>query len=346
MKLRVGLIGLGPLWDLRYAPALRALGDRFEVRAVCDHVAHRAEQAARAFQATAVDGFRALLSRPDVDAVLVLAPHWYGALPILAACEAGKAVFCAAALHVDLNEARGIKDRVEASGIAFMAEFPRRQAPATLRLKELIATQLGAPRLLFGHQRLATTAEDDDHSDSTPPHGDRTNSWRNTRELLELVDWCRYVVGVEPSSVLGVSHQRGATAGDVDYEMMSLDFSEPALPGRGPLAQISCGRYTPASWPEAAAFRPPAALQVSCQRGIAFIDLPTTLIWFDRAGRHMESLDSERPVGEQMLSQFHRSVTSLVRNSASLDDAYRALAVVLASRRSQRDGRRVAMEFR
>ena len=42
----------------------------------------------------------------------------------------------------------------EESGIAFMAEFPRRQAPATLRLKELIATRLGEPRLLFCHRRV------------------------------------------------------------------------------------------------------------------------------------------------------------------------------------------------
>ena len=33
-----------------------------------------------------------------------------------------------------------------ASGVAFMAEFPRRLFPATLRLKELIATRLGKPR--------------------------------------------------------------------------------------------------------------------------------------------------------------------------------------------------------
>ena len=60
---------------------------------------------------------------------------------------AGKAVYCAAALDFDTEQARQIKQRVEASGVAFMAEFPRRQAPATLRLKELIATRLGSPRL-------------------------------------------------------------------------------------------------------------------------------------------------------------------------------------------------------
>ena len=98
MKLRVGLIGLGDAWRHRHAPALRALGDLFEVRAVCEQVGHRAERAAAEFAATPMDGYRALARREDIDAVLILSPQWYGALPVLAACESGKAVYCAAGL--------------------------------------------------------------------------------------------------------------------------------------------------------------------------------------------------------------------------------------------------------
>ena len=39
-------------------------------------------------------------------------------------------------------------------------------------------------------------------------------------------------------------------------------------------------------------FRPPADLQIACEHGIAVVDLPSTLIWFETAGRHMESLES------------------------------------------------------
>ena len=85
----------------------------------------------------------------------------------------------------------------------------------------------------------------------------------------------------------------------------------------------------PAAWHEAITFRPPTALQVACENGIAFIDLPAGLVWFDQAGRHHETLESERPLGEALLLQFYRSVTSLVLKNSSLDDAYKALAVVL-----------------
>lgn len=337
MKLRVGLVGLGQAWEYRHRPALRSLSDRFEVRAICADVAHRAQQAAQEFGATAVDGFRALAQREDVDVVLMLARQWYGSLPILAACDAGKAVYSATGLELDPERARRIKERVDRSGVAFMAELPCRQSPATLRLKELIATRLGAPQLLFCHRR--------------EPADDGTVSTRRLREqtsvvhqLIELVDWCRYVVGREPASVVGVMQRTEPEQEEEGYQMMSLDFSDPDRPGSGPRAQVSCGRYVPNIWPEAVTFRPPAALQVLCEHGIAFVDLPSTLIWFDKAGRHLESLESERPVGEQLLAQFYRSVTSLVRNTASLEDLYRSLMIVLKARQSSEEGRRIEID--
>src|SRR5271155_1362745 len=101
MKLRVGVVGIGNAWEVRHRPALRALSDRFEVRAICEPVAHRAQLVAREFGAVAVDGFRALAEREDVDAILLLSGQWFGALPILAACEQGKAVYCAAPLDFE-----------------------------------------------------------------------------------------------------------------------------------------------------------------------------------------------------------------------------------------------------
>ncbi len=338
MKLRVGLIGLGPAWETRHRPALKTLSECFTVRAVCDEVTLRAAQAARQFDVTAVDGYRALVDRADVDAILFLAPQWYGPLPLLAACEAGKAVYCAAALAMDPVQARQIRDRVEQSGVAFMAEFPRRFAPATLRLKELIATQLGRPRLLFCHHRLPVEA-------CKPSGHVHDANGPAMRALLELVDWCRYVVGQEPTSVVGVQYGRPGDETADSYQMMSIDFSSSPPDVGGPTAQVSCGHYIPQSWHEAIGFRPPAALQICCENGIAFVDLPSTLVWFDEAGRHMESLESERQVGEQLLLQFHRAVTSLVRNTSSLEDAYRAVRIVSAGKTSFREGRRVELDF-
>jgi predicted dehydrogenase len=338
MKLRLGLIGLGKDWQTRHLPALRLLQDRFEVRAIYGSVSHLADQVARELRADRVDGYRALIEREDVDAVMMLESDWYGMLPLLAACDAGKAVYCSAEIDFEPNAAAEVKRRVEGAGIAFMSEFPRRFAPATLRLKELIATRLGHPRLLFCHRRLA--CESGDYSRSA-----RSLNARSSRELIELIDWCRYIVGHDPNWVQAVWHPSIHDSITADYQIISIDFSSSEDYRKKSLAQISCGAYIPAYWHEAIAFRPPAAVQVCCEKGLAFVDLPNGLVWFDEAGRHQESLDSELPVGQQLLAQFHRAVTSLVRKVGDLEDTYRALQTLETAQRSMREGIRIPLQF-
>jgi predicted dehydrogenase len=339
MRLRVGLVGLGPHWEDRYRPALRVLSERFEVRGIYDQVAHKADRAAREFGCPAVDGVRALCGRDDIDAILLLDRQWIGTLPIRAAADADKAIYCATHLELNPEECAKLRDRVSTAGVSFMAELSRRHAPATVRLKELIATKLGPPRLLFAHFRRLAFKRRIAKSMPTMPSEDELA----LADLVEHVDWCRYVVGSEPSSVSGVTHIAPDGDGSSDYQAMTLDFSPANRPGTGALAQISCGRYILGEWEEAVHFRPPAGLQVSCERGIAFVDLPSKLIWFDEAGRHHESLDSERPLGELLLNRFYRSVTSLVHRGTNLDDTCRALQIVSSSLDSHRQGKRIRL---
>ena len=77
MKIRVGLVGLGDAWEKRHRPALRAWATASRSVAVYDQVRHRADLVAHEFDAAAVDGFRALTQREDIDAVLILASQWF-----------------------------------------------------------------------------------------------------------------------------------------------------------------------------------------------------------------------------------------------------------------------------
>ncbi|MDC0935588.1 Gfo/Idh/MocA family oxidoreductase [Pirellulales bacterium] len=337
MKLRVGLVGIGSAWESRHLPALRALSDRFEVRAVCDPVRHRAEKVARQLGAEPHDGFRTLIERSDVDAVLLLTAQWFGPLPIKAACNAGKAVYCSAALDLSVEQASELRQRLREAGVAFMAEFPCRLSPATLRLKELIATKLGPPRMLFCNRARAEAAEG-------------RSSW-GLRDVVELVDWCRYVIDREPTSLIASAHvaraaeleseSNGQDTG-MDHVSLQLDFSASGSIGHGPAATIDCGQYTAERWSESLAYRRPADMKVVCERGIAFVDLPSTVAWFDDVGQHMETLEHERPVGEQLLLHFHRAVESLVLQTSSLDDAHRAIVIANKTVESCERGVRVA----
>ena len=342
MKIRVGLVGLGDQWQSRHRPALMALAERFEVRGICCEVAKKSEQVAREFNAHAFDGFRAMLECNDIDAVLALAPDWAGPVPILAACQAGKAVYSSTALDIAPDQVDEIRRRVDSSGVAFMAELPRRHSPATLRLKELIATRLGQPRLLFCHERLSTEQQADRRR-----RGDYCPiTWRN---LMELVDWCCYLVDRDPDSVMSAICEQPFEDQNSFYQMINLSFSrrETQRDTKSGViaAQISVGHYIPARWQDALSYRRPASIQVCCENGMAFVDLPSTLIWFDDAGQHTESLEMERPVGEQMLTLFHRAITSLVRQTSDLSDACRAMRVVLAANESANQGRRIELDF-
>ena len=338
MKLRVGLIGLGEEWNSTHRPALKSLSEKLQVCAICCEVADRSKLVADEFGAIPIDGFRAMMERADIDAVLVLAPDWVGPLPIIAACEAGKAVYTAAALDISPDQAKEIRRRVEASGVAFMAEFPRRHAPATIRLKELIATRLGPPRLLFCHQRMAVESQANKlrRGENCPL------TWKY---LTELVDWCRYLVDRDPDTVNSTLHEQHDENADLYYQAVSLEFPKSERQPYRPLAQLSIGHYMPAKWKDALSFRRPASIQVCCENGMAFIDLPSNLVWFDDAGQHTESLESERPLGEQMLDHFHRAVTSFIRKTTSLEDAYRSQRIVMSAHESARIGQRIEINY-
>ena len=232
-------------------------------------------------------------------------------------------------------------DACAQAGVAFMAEFPCRLAPATLRLKELMATRLGLPRLLFCNRRFTSRPERrrlalhvrhaaaDRDGRLVPRRGGHRSV-----ERRRCVATLRLRAGL-PNGMRSVPN---------DYLVMTLDFSPPGEIGTGPVAQIACGSYVAPQWREAAAFRRPADLQVVCQRGIAFLDLPHTLVWFDEAGQHSELLDHDRPVGEQLFMHFHRHVGSLVLKTSSLEDAYRALAIVNRAQESYAQGCRLELD--
>ncbi len=350
MKLRVGIVGLGDQWQSRHLPALRALADRFVIRAVCSQVAERAIAVAKEFDADAVGGFRAVVERDDIDVVLALAPEWYGPLPILAACDAGKAIFSSSSLDVTPSEALELRERIEGSGVAFMAELPRRHSPATVRLKELIATRLGKPQLLFCHERLPI--EDQSNAQRRGDHCPL--AWRT---MMELADWCCYLVNDTPDSLISSMHSQCDAGQSPFYQMVSLSFpgqthqgiegnkEDSTTEGSGfairPLAQLSVGHYIPGKWSDALSFKRPASIQIRCERGMAFIDLPSNLIWFDDAGQHTESLEYERPVGEQMLDRFYRAVTSFIRRTTDPQDAYRAMQIVVSAAESAATGNRI-----
>jgi predicted dehydrogenase len=332
VRLRVGVIGLGRLWETRHKPSLARLDDRFRVTAIYDQVYRRAEIEAAQIGCAACEGLSALVERPDVDVIYLLSRQWFGLHPIGLACAAGKAVYCALPLTDDLAEVEALATRIDQSGIAFMPEFARRCYPATLRLKELLATHLGAPRLIVGHSRLFGF---DRYALPGP-----TTQIAPAPLLIDpgsfLLDWCCFVLQSHPGSLKGFQCRVMQSAGVPDQEPDFETFVG-AFP-QGVTAHISYGRYHRGPWGEASRFLPPPGFQVFAERGAAWLEMPEKIQWSNAAGSQEERLALEPTVGDVLNDQFHRLVRGDLSLAPTMREALEIARLVDSLRRGQFEG--------
>ena len=337
-RLRIGVVGLGRLWEARHKPALARMRDRFRVTAVYDQVAGRAEIEASQLSCSASSGLAALIDRTDVDAVYLLTPQWFGLHAIELACAAGKPIYCALPLASDPDELGRLDAIVRASGVAFMPEFARRFYPTSLRLRELIATKIGKPRLVVSKSRLFGF---DRYSQPGPSTQMAPNSL-----LIDpgsyLLAWCRFVFQSEPLSVQGwggvIFPNEATAANEPDYETFLLEFAG------GAAAQVSVGKYHRGPWGDATQFLPAPGIQVFAERGVAWLEMPDKVRWSDDQGSHQEHLPMEPSVGEILNDHFLRLTRGEPTMAPGWSDAVAVAHLVGALRRSRRDGRRVVVE--
>jgi predicted dehydrogenase len=263
-----------------------------------------------------------MVERPDVDVIYLVSRQWFGLHPAHLACAAGKAIYCGLPLAGDLAELETLTRRVDESGIVFMPEFARRCYPATLRLKELLATSLGPPRLILGHSRLFGF---DRYALPGP-----TTQIAPAPLLLDpgsyLLDWCTFVFQSLPVTV-SRSHSviLPSEAGDTpepDFESFIADF-----PG-GATAQIAYGRYHRGKWGEATRFLPASGFQVFGERGAAWLEMPERIQWYDASGTHEERLPLEPTAGDVLNDQFHRLVRKGQSMAPTIHDALKIARLV------------------
>lgn len=139
--LGVGIIGVNA--DRGWAatahiPALRALPN-YEIRALSSRSPESARAAGEAFGVGAVfTNHEQLVAQPDVDvvAVTVKVPHHKEL--VLAALDAGKAVFCEWPLGRDLDEARAMASLAAERSVRTVVGLQARKAPAVEFVQQLL----------------------------------------------------------------------------------------------------------------------------------------------------------------------------------------------------------------
>ena len=119
-KIRVGIVGASPsrgFASIAHIPALQSLPD-FEISAVCTTRQDSAYAAAKHFGVPlAFSDAEKLARHPDVDLVTVSVkvPDHY--LPVVAAIEAGKHVYCEWPLGRNTDEAARMRDAANHKGV-------------------------------------------------------------------------------------------------------------------------------------------------------------------------------------------------------------------------------------
>src|SRR6266545_7024131 len=141
-KIRVGIIGANPDrgWAAQaHIPALKSLGDDFEITALSTTRRGSADAAGKLFGVPAAfDNHQELVRSPTVDlvAVTVKVPHHLELAT--AALEAGKALYCEWPLGNGLREAETLAAPAKKKRVLAVAGLQARSAPAVAYVRDLV----------------------------------------------------------------------------------------------------------------------------------------------------------------------------------------------------------------
>jgi predicted dehydrogenase len=135
-----GLIGYGSWAQRLHIPSI-AMSAGATLAAVCGPDEGRARQLASEHGARlGTADYRAVIARPDVDAVLIASPNDTHAQIAIAAARAGKAVLCEKPLATTLADARRMTAAVREAGVTGMVAFTWRNVPAAQLAQATVAS--------------------------------------------------------------------------------------------------------------------------------------------------------------------------------------------------------------
>jgi myo-inositol 2-dehydrogenase/D-chiro-inositol 1-dehydrogenase len=215
--LRVGVIGVGRIGRM-HAELLARQVPGAAVGAVFDAHGPLARDVADTLRVPATDTVEELLGSPDVDAVAICSSTDTHAGLLIAAAQAGKAIFCEKPVSLDLAEVTRALAAVDAAGVPFQIGFNRRFDPAHASVAAAVADgSIGAPHLV----RISS------RDPAPPPLAYVKVSGGIFLDMtIHDFDMARYVTGSEVVEVYARGAARidpaFAEAGDVDTALITL----------------------------------------------------------------------------------------------------------------------------
>jgi len=333
--LKLGVIGVGTRWEQAILPALNRLRQRTQIVAVYHPVANLSLQVANSCRAKSVHGIKSLLQEQEVEAVLLLDGQWLSEFVLEQLCRLHIPAVVSLCALVKIQNLSNIHDKATSCGLTLMPELNLRHTPATIRLRELMATRLG-------------TAQ---HIEIQAP--------RNAQLLHSILDWCHFIFGRKAQSISSTMSQsteatgNGSNAEFVQHIKLQFDQPGPAPKNKTPRNRAPDDRTvtilltieTPAEEPENSRANSSDELccAVTLTNGQATLIGSNHITWRDSQSLHEESLESDRNDVEVLLDHFCRRVVGGLIPVPDLSDLFICQQLITAIETSLSTGKTVSV---
>jgi len=130
-KVGIAGVGIGRQGSGVLAQALKARGTRFV--AIADVNLPRAQKTAEKYQGEAVQDYRRILDRKDVDAIITATPEHWRALICIGACQAQKDIYAEKPMTLTIREGRLMVEAVRKYKRVFQVGSQQRSMPIDQR---------------------------------------------------------------------------------------------------------------------------------------------------------------------------------------------------------------------
>ena len=232
----IGWIGAGAFSTGTLLPAFRHAGfDRFVAVASASGLSARRAAERYGFE-KAVPGPEAILTHPDVEAVIIATPHDTHAELAVRALTAGRHVWCEKPLALTEDELDAVEKAWRESGVQLAVGLNRRWSPAVLAARRTLA-EVSTPKLVT--YRVAAGPVPHGHWYHDPRQGGRLLG-----EVCHFIDTAQALVGAAVEDVTGLPGGGGPGVRHGDDIVVSLRFAD------GSLAAIAYGSALPVAGKE------------------------------------------------------------------------------------------------
>jgi myo-inositol 2-dehydrogenase / D-chiro-inositol 1-dehydrogenase len=330
--LRVGVIGVGRIGRM-HAELIAHQVPGAALAAVYDAYEAIARDVAAELRVPATATVEEVFASEEVDAVAICSSSDTHVELVIAAAEAGKAVFCEKPVSLELAELDRALDAVQEAGVPFQIGFNRRFDPGHASVQQAVASgEIGEAHLV----RISSR-------DPAPPPLEyvKTSGGLFLDMMIHDFDMARFLTGREVVEVFARGAVRVepwfAEAGDIDTALVTLVHED------GCLTAIDNSRR--------AAYGYDQRVEVFGSAGMAMSENPHA-----HAGAVLTAHGERRPPNpyfflERYLPSYVREWQAFVEAvkggttpPASVSDARAPLVIGLAALRSLREGRPVRTE--